>query len=85
MTTNREVLRTDPGSTPLKNLGVAKIGRPASQAEWDVLEYELKTFVCEGEYEHGLERILTTFVTQLDQAQQPAAWVSGFFGSGKSS
>jgi hypothetical protein len=32
----------------------------------------------------GIERILRSFVSQLDRSRQNAAWVSGFFGSGKS-
>jgi hypothetical protein len=40
--------------------------------------------VCDGQYARGLERILDSFLTNLTQAQQPAAWVSGFYGSGKS-
>ena len=42
------------------------------------------SFVCEGQYARGLEQILNSFLTNLSQAQQPAAWVSGFYGSGKS-
>ena len=53
-------------------------------AEWDVLRWELQSFVCDGQYARGLERILDSFLRNLGQAQQPAAWVSGFYGSGKS-
>ena len=42
------------------------------------------SFVCNGEYERGLERILDQFLSHLGQPEQPAAWVSGFYGSGKS-
>jgi hypothetical protein len=68
----------------IPNLGVAKIGMPNTQQEWDVLDFELRNFVCEGEYRRGLERVFETFVTNLNKPQQPAAWVSGFYGSGKS-
>ena len=57
---------------------------PRLDQQWDVLEWELKSFVCEGEYARGLERILNSFLTNLNQPQQPAVWVSGFYGSGKS-
>ena len=50
----------------------------------DVLRYELETFVCEGEYEKGLEHILESYVKNIEGAQQPAVWISGFYGSGKS-
>ncbi len=79
-----EIFEREPVGYDIPNLGVAKVGTPQTEQEWDVLNFELKTFVCEGEYRRGLERILETFVTSLDKAQQPAAWVSGFYGSGKS-
>ena len=46
--------------------------------------YELESFVCEGEYRQGLDRILSAFLTNISQPQQQAVWVSGFYGSGKS-
>nr|WP_245395138.1 BREX system P-loop protein BrxC [methane-oxidizing endosymbiont of Gigantopelta aegis] len=49
-----------------------------------VLRYELETFVCDGQYQKGMEHILETYLKNIDQAQQPAVWVSGFYGSGKS-
>ena len=30
--------------------------------QWDVLRWELRSFVCDGEYERGLETILSTFL-----------------------
>jgi hypothetical protein len=84
MTLNREVLQRDPTANPLPNDGVAKVGRPRTDEEWRVLAWELESFVCTGEYERGLERILSTYLGNLDRDTQPAAWVSGFYGSGKS-
>jgi hypothetical protein len=81
---NREVFLKDPTGYTIPNDGVTTIINPSTDKEWEVLEYELRTFVCEGEYERGLDRILTTFMTHLDQPKQPAVWVSGFYGSGKS-
>lgn len=52
--TNREVFARDPLENRLPNDGVAKIGEPTNQEEWDVLRYELSTFVCDGEYRRGL-------------------------------
>ena len=49
-----------------------------------MLEYELTSFVSEGEYEHGLERILDSYIRHRSSLTQPAVWVSGFYGSGKS-
>jgi hypothetical protein len=84
MTLNRELFLEDPTEREIPNLGVAKVLIPESEAEFDVLRWELSHFVCDGEYEHGLQRILESYLRNLDQNAQPAAWVSGFYGSGKS-
>jgi hypothetical protein len=84
MLTNKDVFYQDPTETKIPNDGVVKVVRPDTQQQWDVLQWELKSFVCEGEYARGLERILNSFLINLTQAQQPAVWVSGFYGSGKS-
>ncbi len=82
--TNRELFYRDPTDTKIPNDGVAKVVRPETDQQWDVLRWELRSFVCDGQYARGLERILDRFLTNLSQAQQPAVWVSGFYGSGKS-
>ena len=84
MTLNRDVFFRDPTTFTIPNGGVAKILDPRSKEEWDVLRYELEFFVCDGEYKRGLERILSTFLASLDKPEQPAVWISGFYGSGKS-
>src|SRR5215216_2576120 len=81
---NREVFARDPLANRIPNDGVAKIVEPTRPEEWDVLRYELSTFVCEGEYRRGLETILDTYLKNVGKATQPAVWVSGFYGSGKS-
>jgi hypothetical protein len=81
---NRELFYRDPTETKIPNDGVAKVVRPETEQQWEVLSWELRRFVCEGEYARGIERILSSFLTSLTQAQQPAVWVSGFYGSGKS-
>ena len=48
------------------------------------LRFELEHFVCEGQYRAGLVRILDAYIGNQGQPEQPAAWISGFFGSGKS-
>ena len=83
MTLNKEVFAEDPSKKSIPNLGVAKVGEPADEAGWSVLRYELSSFVCDGAYEQGLDRILSAYVAQAG-AEQPAVWVSGFYGSGKS-
>jgi hypothetical protein len=82
--TNRDVFAIDPTERDIPNLGVAKVKNPEGPGDWATLEWELRSFVCEGEYERGLERVLDQFLSHLGQAEQPAVWVSGFFGSGKS-
>ena len=84
MTKNWEVFEKDPRAWEIPNQGVSKVGRPADEGDWEVLRWELANFVCEGEYEDGLERILSQYTGNLSRPEQAAVWVSGFFGSGKS-
>lgn len=81
---NRDVYQKDPSTRKLLNDGVARVTDEKGESEKTVLRYEIETFVCEGQYEKGLAHILETFLNNIDQAQQPAVWISGFFGSGKS-
>jgi hypothetical protein len=81
---NLEVYEKDPRTHTLLNQGVAKVTSGQSSAELETLRYELKNFVCDGQYAEGLSRILSTFLGHLDKPEQPGVWVSGFFGSGKS-
>lgn len=77
---NREIYQRDPSTSKLVNEGVAEV----NDEKMAVLRYELETFVCSGQYEKGLELIITTYLKNINQAQQPAVWISGFYGSGKS-
>jgi hypothetical protein len=84
---NREVFYNDPTTYTLPNDGVAKVGPlPEDQGDkqWIVARYELEHFVCEGSYHDGLAKILKSYLGNIDHPSQPAVWVSGFFGSGKS-
>ena len=81
---NRQVYMKDPSTWKLVNEGVANVNDERTDHALAVLRYELETFVCSGQYEKGLEHILQTYLKNLGQAQQPAVWVSGFYGSGKS-
>lgn len=80
----RSLYRQDPTARKLINEGVANVNDGTSSLARDVLRYELETFVCDGQYGSGMAHILDTYLRNIDQAQQPAVWVSGFFGSGKS-
>jgi hypothetical protein len=81
---NREIFQRDPAVTKLLNDGVAAVTEAFSDKEIETLRYELEHFVCEGQYREGLIRILESYLGNVDSTVQPAAWVSGFFGSGKS-
>ena len=81
---NKELFTLNPDDNNLINDGVVEINTAKDDKGLKIIRHELKTFVCEGEYQRGLYRILDTYLKHLDQPKQPAAWVSGFFGSGKS-
>ncbi len=81
---NREIYQDDPSKQKLVNEGVVNVNDEPTRKGLEVLRYELKTFVCDGQYEKGLVHILESYINNLNQAQQPGVWVSGFYGSGKS-
>ena len=81
---NRDIYLKDPSFQKLVNEGVANVNDDTTSEALAVLRYELETFVCDGQYEKGMEHILETYLKNIDQAQQPAVWISGFYGSGKS-
>ncbi len=81
---NRVIYEQDPTEFQLLNNGVAKVRDAQTKEELETLRFELKTFICEGQYEEGLIRLLQSYLDNLGQPEQPAAWISGFFGSGKS-
>ncbi|XZE55883.1 BREX system P-loop protein BrxC [Planctomycetaceae bacterium SH139] len=81
---NRELFVRDPSSAALMNNGQARINDGLTEQERATLREELSNFVCEGQYEDGAVRILESYLRHFDGTSQPASWVSGFFGSGKS-
>ena len=82
--TNRDVYQRDPAAISLLNNGVAAMTDAASEQERRTLRFELDHFVCAGQYHRGLVRILESYLGHQGRPEQPAAWISGFFGSGKS-
>jgi hypothetical protein len=85
MTTNRELYFRDPTTLELLNNGVSKVAEIGhDERQIKTLRFELETFVCDGEYARGMERILKAYIEGLGREEQKAVWVSGFFGSGKS-
>ncbi len=81
---NKEIFTLNPDENNLLNNGYVEINTPKDTNGLKVIHHELKTFVCEGEYQAGLYRILQTYLNHFEQPIQPAVWVSGFYGSGKS-
>jgi hypothetical protein len=81
---NSEIYHKNPATRKLVNEGVASVNDETTSQALAVLRYELETFVCDGQYEKGLAHILETYLKNIEQAQQPAVWISGFYGSGKS-
>ena len=64
---NRQVYAKDPSTRTLANEGVASVNDEGAE----VLRYELDTFVCDGQYERGMEHILDTYLRNVGQPQQP--------------
>ena len=81
---NADIYLKNPLDYRLANNGVAEVPKDRSAGALATFRYELETFVCHGQYERGLERILTTFLDNIGRGDQPGVWVSGFYGSGKS-
>ena len=81
---NRDVYQRDPFEIALLNNGVATVTDALTGDERRTLRFELTHFVCEGQYRSGLVRVLESYLRHQGQPEQPAAWISGFFGSGKS-
>ncbi len=81
---NRELFQRDPLAAKLLNDGVAAVVEASSPKELETLRYELEHFVCEGQYKEGMIRTIESFIGNVSSTGQPAVWVSGFYGSGKS-
>ncbi len=81
---NRDVYSKDPSTRKLVNTGVVTVNDETSEDALAVLRWELENFVCEGQYRKGMQHLLEEYLKNIDQAYQPAVWISGFYGSGKS-
>src|SRR5260370_4794345 len=81
----KDALLRDPSRYDLVNNGQARIQNEAADEKMLLqLRGELSSFVCKGQYGDGMARILDSFLRGRSQPSQRAAWVSGFYGSGKS-
>lgn len=76
----KEIFLKDPLAWKLVNEGVSS----NNTEDLDTLRYELESFVCDGEYLNGMRRILQGYRDNFNSSEQKAAWISGFYGSGKS-
>ena len=79
-----EALDRDPRTARLANGGQARIAENVDEPAMTELRAELETFVCDGQFGDALQRILDRYLASLGTPKQESAWVSGFFGSGKS-
>jgi hypothetical protein len=80
----KDILQRDPAEHALANQGQARIVDTDDDRALQELRGELSSFVCEGQYARGIDTVLRSFLGDLGKSSQRAAWVSGFFGSGKS-
>lgn len=80
----KDVLQRDPATNPLVNQGQARISDGRNERAVQELRGELSTFVCEGQYADGIQKIIRSFLDNVGRTSQRGAWVSGFYGSGKS-
>ncbi len=74
----KDVLQRDPDTFPLVNQGQARIVDSHNAKALEELRGELSTFVCEGQYADGVQRIIRSYLDSLGKTNQKAAWVSGF-------
>src|SRR5204862_6832419 len=64
--------------------GQARMVDNQNEKALEELRGELSTCVCEGQYAEGVQKIIRSYLDSIGKTNQKAAWVSGFFGSGKS-
>ena len=79
-----ELLDRDPRTSRLANNGQARITDTSDAKARAELRAEIETFVCDGQFGDALQRILDRYLANLGTPRQDSAWISGFFGSGKS-
>jgi hypothetical protein len=75
----KEIFIKDPLTWKLVNEGVSS----NNSEDLETLRFELESFVCDGEYLNGMRRILQGYRDSFKSPEQKAAWISGFYGSGK--
>jgi hypothetical protein len=61
----KDILQRDPASHPLINQGQARISDSRDDRAQSELHGELETFVCEGQYADGVQRIIRSFLDNM--------------------
>lgn len=79
-----DLLASDPKRDGLANDGQARIRNERTEQAERELRAELTSFVCDCQYGKAIEKILGGYHKHLSRDRQLAAWISGFYGSGKS-
>jgi hypothetical protein len=80
----QEIFARDPKAEGLANDGQARIRNERTEQAERELRSELCSFVSDGQYGRAMERVLSGYLKHLTRDRQLAAWISGFYGSGKS-
>lgn len=60
----------NPDENNLMNDGVVNINSARDENGLKTIRHELKTFVCEGEYQKGIYRILDTYLKYIDRSDE---------------
>src|SRR5690242_15892538 len=69
----KDILQRDPTSNPLVNQGQARISGSRDERTQLELWGELVTFVCEGQYADGVQRIIRSFLDNRGTTSQRGA------------
>ena len=66
----KDILQRDPAANPLINQGQARITDRQNERAMQELHGELSTFVCEGQYADGVQKIIRSFIDNLGRTNQ---------------
>ena len=80
----KDTLQRDPAVHPLVNQGQARISDSRNERAQAELRGELETFVCEGQYAEGIQKIVRSFLDNLGKTSQRGAWVMRCSGQRRS-
>jgi len=69
----KDALQRDPASIPGEP-GQARISDSRNERTQSELRGELETFVCEGQYADGVQKIIRSFLDSIGKTSQRGAW-----------